>query len=145
MGVMDDIINEAKTLEAEATLSKEDAQTSHETMGKDKNTSLDEKTKDLINKNEMLDKTQIELTEATVQRQETPAVLEATAAVVTRAAAGTRPAMRTARTITAAKPPRVADAAPRPTLLGPSRPRRRCRRKLGKVSGCSGATTGWTT
>ena len=57
--LMNDIINEAKTLEAEATLSKEDAQTLHETMGKDTNTSLDEKTKDLINKNEMLDKTQL--------------------------------------------------------------------------------------
>ena len=78
--MMDDIINEAKTLEAEATLSKEDAQTLHETMGKDTNTSLDEKTKDLINKNEMLDKTQIKFTEATVQRQETQVVLDQLAA-----------------------------------------------------------------
>ena len=57
MGMMNDIINEAKTLEAEITLSKEDAQTSYKTMAKDTNTSLDEKTKGLINKNEMLDKT----------------------------------------------------------------------------------------
>ena len=49
-------------------------------MGKDTNTSLDEKTKDLINKNEMLDKTQIKFIEATVQRQETQVVLDQLAA-----------------------------------------------------------------
>ena len=64
--MMNDIINEAKILEAEITLSKEDARTSYKTMAKDTNTSLDEKTKDLINKNEMLDKTQIKFIKATV-------------------------------------------------------------------------------
>merc|ERR1719453_252230 len=76
MGMMNDIINDAKALEAESMLSEEDSQTAYENMVKDTNESLDEKNKDLINKSEVLAKTQADLTETTVQRDEVQAQLD---------------------------------------------------------------------
>jgi outer membrane murein-binding lipoprotein Lpp len=76
MGMFNDVISETKQLEADAMLAEEDAQTAYETMVKDTNESLDEKTKDMINKSEANAKAQAALTEATVQRDEVQATLD---------------------------------------------------------------------
>merc|ERR550514_769964 len=76
MGMFNDVISETKQLEADAMLAEEDAQTAYETMVKDTNEALDEKTKDMINKSEALSKAQVALTEHSVQRDETQATLE---------------------------------------------------------------------
>jgi len=53
MGMMEGIIGEAKTMEAEAIRAESDAQVSYETFVKDTNDSITEKTKDMVNKGEM--------------------------------------------------------------------------------------------
>jgi len=50
MGMMQQIINDAKALEAEAIRGEEDSQTAYEEFVKDTNTSVEEKTKDITNK-----------------------------------------------------------------------------------------------
>merc|ERR550514_2711151 len=45
MGMFNDVISETKQLEADAMLAEEDSQTAYETMVRDTNESLDEKTK----------------------------------------------------------------------------------------------------
>ena len=65
-GMMNEIINEAKALQTEATLSVDDQQTGYETLVKDTNESLDKKNKDLTNKSDVLAKTQAALPGASV-------------------------------------------------------------------------------
>ena len=76
MGMFDEVISETKQLMADAMLAEEDAQTAYETMVKDTNEAVDEKTKDMINKSEALSKAQVALTEHKVQHDETVATLE---------------------------------------------------------------------
>ena len=63
-GMMSETINEAKALLAEAMLSEADQQTGYETLLNDTNESLDKEIEDLINKSDVLAKTQAALTEA---------------------------------------------------------------------------------
>jgi len=56
MGMMDGIIGEAKSMEAEAIRGEEDAQKAYETFVKDTNDSITEKTKDIINKSDIKSK-----------------------------------------------------------------------------------------
>merc|ERR1712086_1109860 len=52
MGMIQQIINDAKAMEAEAIRSEEDAQKAYEDFVKDTNGSIDEKSKDIVNKSE---------------------------------------------------------------------------------------------
>merc|ERR1712196_304864 len=52
MGMIQQIINDAKAMEAEAIRSEEDAQKAYEEFVKDTNNSIDEKSKDITNKSE---------------------------------------------------------------------------------------------
>merc|ERR1719389_842022 len=52
MGMIQQIINDAKAMEAEAIRSEEDAQKAYEELVKDTNNSIDEKSKDITNKSE---------------------------------------------------------------------------------------------
>merc|ERR1740130_527134 len=65
MGMIQQIINDAKAMEAEAIRSEEDAQKAYEEFVKDTNASIEEKSKDIVNKSEAKataegDKTQAE-------------------------------------------------------------------------------------
>jgi hypothetical protein len=52
MGMIQQIINDAKAMEAEAIRSEEDAQKAYEDFVKDTNASIEEKSKDIVNKSE---------------------------------------------------------------------------------------------
>merc|ERR1719265_739510 len=52
MGMIQQIINDAKAMEAEVIRSEEDAQKAYEDFVKDSNASIDEKSKDIVNKKE---------------------------------------------------------------------------------------------
>merc|ERR1719162_2976040 len=58
------IINDAKAMEAEAIKSEEDAQRAYEDFVKDTNASIEEKSKDIINKSELKAKAEADKTEA---------------------------------------------------------------------------------
>merc|ERR1719408_1029248 len=58
------IINDAKAMEAEAVKSEEDAQKAYEDFVKDTNASIEEKSKDIVNKAELKAKAEGEKTEA---------------------------------------------------------------------------------
>lgn len=80
MGMMQGIINDSKQAEAEAVTAEEDAQKAYEIMVKDTNESLTEKTKTLINKQEVKGKVEAKKAEKEVQRDETLGQLEQLAA-----------------------------------------------------------------
>merc|ERR1719217_596244 len=61
MGMIQQIINDAKAMEAEAIKSEEDAQKAYEDFVKDTNASIEEKQKDIINKSEDKENVIIEL------------------------------------------------------------------------------------
>merc|ERR1711924_352854 len=64
MGMIQQIINDAKAMEAEAIQSEEDAQKAYEDFVKDTNASIEEKSKDIINKSELKAKAEADKTEA---------------------------------------------------------------------------------
>merc|ERR1719475_10913 len=64
MGMIQQIINDAKAMEAEAIRSEEDAQKAYEEFVKDTNNSIDEKSKDITNKSESKAKAEADLVEA---------------------------------------------------------------------------------
>merc|ERR1719408_789037 len=64
MGMIQQIINDAKAMEAEAIRSEEDAQKAYEELVKDTNNSIDEKTKDITNKSESKAKAEADRVEA---------------------------------------------------------------------------------
>merc|ERR1719392_270491 len=64
MGMIEEIIAEAKGLEAEAVRAEEDAQKSYETFVKESNNSMDAKNKDIINKSEAKGKAEAEKVES---------------------------------------------------------------------------------
>jgi len=65
MGMMEEIIGEAKAMEADAIRAEGDAQLSYETFVKDTNDSITEKTKDMINKSDMKAKAESDKVERT--------------------------------------------------------------------------------
>merc|ERR1712010_216683 len=64
MGMIQQIINDAKALEAETIRSEEDAQKAYEDFVKDTNASIEEKSKDIVNKSESKAKAEADLVEA---------------------------------------------------------------------------------
>merc|ERR1719451_264084 len=69
MGMIQQIINDAKAMEAEAIRSEEDAQTAYEDFVKDTNASIEEKSKDIVNKSDMKAKAEGELVQATEEKE----------------------------------------------------------------------------
>merc|ERR1719262_576424 len=72
MGMIQQIINDAKAMEAEAIRSEEDAQKAYEDFVKETNASIEAKTKSIINKSEEKAKAETDLTQA---QQDKEAVL----------------------------------------------------------------------
>merc|ERR1719424_2396313 len=64
MGMIQQIINDAKAMEAEAIRSEEDAQKAYEDFVKETNASIEEKSKDIVNKSESKAKAEADLVEA---------------------------------------------------------------------------------
>jgi len=64
MGMIQQIINDAKAMEAEAIRSEEDAQKAYEDFVKDTNGSIQAKSKDIVNKSETKAKAEADLVEA---------------------------------------------------------------------------------
>merc|ERR1712139_753091 len=64
MGMIQQIINDAKAMEAEVIRSEEDAQKAYEDFVKDTNGSIEEKSKDIVNKSENKAKAESDLVEA---------------------------------------------------------------------------------
>merc|ERR1719440_1254107 len=64
MGMIQQIINDAKAMEAEAIRSEEDAQKAYEEFVKDTNASIEAKSKDIVNKSEEKAKAEADKTEA---------------------------------------------------------------------------------
>jgi len=64
MGMIQQIINDAKAMEAEAIRSEEDAQKAYEDFVKDTNNSIEAKSKDIVNKSETKAKDESDLVEA---------------------------------------------------------------------------------
>merc|ERR1712107_323878 len=64
MGMIQQIINDAKAMEAEAIRSEEDAQKAYEDFVKETNASIEAKTKEIINKSEEKAKAETDLTQA---------------------------------------------------------------------------------
>jgi len=76
MGMMEEIIGEAKAMEADAIRAEADAQIAYETFVKDTNDSITEKTKDIINKSEMKAKAETEKVEREAAQEALTADLE---------------------------------------------------------------------
>jgi len=68
MGMIQQIINDAKAMEAEAIRSEEDAQKAYEDFVKETNASIEAKTKDMINKQEEKAKAEADLVETNKQK-----------------------------------------------------------------------------
>merc|ERR1711985_174869 len=64
MGMIQQIINDAKAMEAETIRSEEDAQKAYEDFVKETNASIEEKSKDIVNKSESKAKAEADLVEA---------------------------------------------------------------------------------
>merc|ERR1740125_69503 len=64
MGMIQQIINDAKAMESEVIRSEEDAQKAYEDFVKDTNASIEEKSKDIVNKSETKAKAEADLVEA---------------------------------------------------------------------------------
>merc|ERR1712083_305118 len=64
MGMIQQIINDAKAMEAEAIRAEEDSQKAYEDFVKDTNSSVEEKNKDIVNKSETKAKAEADLVEA---------------------------------------------------------------------------------
>merc|ERR1712127_875519 len=69
MGMIQQIINDAKAMEAEAIRSEEDAQKAYEDFVKETNASIEQKTKSIINKSEEKAKAETELTQANEDKE----------------------------------------------------------------------------
>merc|ERR1719160_2104670 len=69
MGMIEEIIAEAKALEAEAIRGEEDAQKAYEDFTKESNDSMDAKTKDIINKSDAKGKAEQELVESESEKE----------------------------------------------------------------------------
>merc|ERR1712072_871950 len=76
MGMIQQIINDAKAMEAETIRSEEDAQKAYEDFVKDTNASIEEKSKDIVNKSEVKAKSEADLVEANENKESTMLELE---------------------------------------------------------------------
>merc|ERR1719265_1702808 len=76
MGMIEEIIAEAKGLEAEAIRGEEDAQKAYEDFVKESNNSMDAKNKDIINKSEAKGKAESELVESQAELESVEGDLE---------------------------------------------------------------------
>merc|ERR1712086_647853 len=76
MGMIQQIISDAKAMEAEAIRSEEDAQKAYEEFVKDTNASIEAKSKDIVNKSETKAKAEADLVEAKENKEATMLELE---------------------------------------------------------------------
>merc|ERR1719389_1237732 len=76
MGMIQQIINDAKAMEAEAIKSEEDAQKAYEDFVKETNNSIEEKSKDIINKSELKAKAEADKTEKEEEKENVMLTLE---------------------------------------------------------------------
>jgi len=76
MGMIQQIINDAKAMEAEAIRSEEDAQKAYEDFVKETNASIEEKSKEIINKTELKAKAEADKVEAETNKENVMIELE---------------------------------------------------------------------
>merc|ERR1719335_1732783 len=76
MGMIQQIINDAKQMEAEALRSEDEAQKAYEDFVKDTNASMEEKNKDIINKSELKAKAEADKTEKEEEKENVMLTLE---------------------------------------------------------------------
>merc|ERR1712139_303469 len=76
MGMIQQIINDAKAMEAETIRSEEDAQKAYEDFVKETNASIEAKSKDIVNKSETKAKTEADLVEAKEEKESVMVDLE---------------------------------------------------------------------
>merc|ERR1711918_317740 len=76
MGMIQQIINDAKAMEAEAIRSEEDAQKAYEDFVKETNASIEAKSKDIVNKSEEKAKAEADLVETKEAKESTMLELE---------------------------------------------------------------------
>merc|ERR1712093_216575 len=76
MSMIQQIINDAKAMEAEAIRSEEDAQKAYEDFVKETNASIEAKSKDIVNKSETKAKAESELVETKEAKEATMLELE---------------------------------------------------------------------
>jgi len=76
MGMIQQIINDAKAMEAEAIAGEEEAQSAYEAFVKDTNASIEEKSKEIVAKSELKAKTEGAKVEAEEQKAEVVSELE---------------------------------------------------------------------
>merc|ERR1719263_1368036 len=76
MGMLQQIINDAKAMEAETIRSEEDAQKAYEDFVKETNASIEAKSKDIANKSENKAKAESDLVEAKQSKEATMLELE---------------------------------------------------------------------
>merc|ERR1719375_2231803 len=76
MGMITQIINDAKAMEAETIRSEEDAQKAYEDFVKDTNGSIEAKSKDIVNKSETKAKAEADLVEAKEEKESVMVELE---------------------------------------------------------------------
>jgi chromosome segregation ATPase len=76
MGMIQQIIDDAKAMEAEAIRDEEDAQKAYEEFVKETNASIEEKSKDIVNKSENKAKAEAELVETKESKEATMLELE---------------------------------------------------------------------
>merc|ERR1712232_1015677 len=76
MGMMQQIIDDAKAMEAEAIRSEEDAQKAYEDFVKETNASIEAKSKDIVNKSETKAKAESDLVETKEAKEATMLDLE---------------------------------------------------------------------
>merc|ERR1719146_260727 len=69
MGMIQQIINDAKAMEAEAIRSEEDAQKAYEDFVKETNASIEAKSKDIVNKSESKAKAESDLVDASEAKE----------------------------------------------------------------------------
>merc|ERR1719156_466650 len=74
--MMQGIINDAKAMEAEAIRGEEDSQKAYEDFVKETNTSIDAKTKDIVNKSEMKARAESDKVEAETEKEAVMGELE---------------------------------------------------------------------
>merc|ERR1719157_57781 len=76
MGMIQQIINDAKAMEAETIRSEEDAQKAYEDFVKETNASIEEKSKDIVNKSEEKAKAEGDLVQAQEEKESVMLELE---------------------------------------------------------------------
>merc|ERR1719473_2611898 len=76
MGMIQQIINDAKAMEAEAIRAEEDSQKAYEDFVKETNASIEAKSKDIVNKSETKAKAEADLVQANEEKESVMLELE---------------------------------------------------------------------